>query len=611
MGRVWLVGALLLVALAAAPAVRSADLYGCSFEDSEQLVRMARSGGTRVLDHEGGFLAGLGRYFGPPVKVDRLPRHLIEALIAQEDRRFREHGGIDVRGLARAAVANVRAMRFVEGGSTLTQQVLKNACFANDPELWRKFKELTTAAELETALSKDEILYVYLNTVSFGRQAYGVQAAARLYFGKYAQELTVKESAVLVQILPQPSVRNPHRDPQGAIARAERVIDMMVKQGRLSPKAGRSAKAQKVKLVPSQGAVPGYYAGGRLDVGWFATWAARAAAARTGPPEGVPTVRTTLWPELQRIAADRLAAAVKAHGKRLGFDSGAVVVMSPVGEVLAMVGGTDFDRSEWNNVTQARRQPGSAFKLFVYLEALERGLTPASMVDDSLLELRQATIRNHDDTYRGMIPLEEAFARSSNPAAVRLAMGHVPAIQAMARRLGIASELTPEVGLALGIGEVTLLELVAAYAAIANGGRPVTPRGVVKVEDGFERTVWCEPSGRAEPVLAGRHVQAMRGMLAAVVTRGTGKAADPGFFAAGKTGTTDGFHDAVFVGFTERFVAGVWLGNEKRTPMKGVTGGGLPARLWRDIMRDAAKLERYRRVPCTSIDRVASAQPDR
>jgi penicillin-binding protein 1A len=357
--------------------------------------------------------------------------------------------------------------------------------------------------------------------------------------------------------------------------------------------------------------VPRYYAGGRLHTGWFATWARQEAEALAPEAGGTATLRTTLWPELQAIAAKRLARALREDGPHQGFDQGAVLVMSLAGEVLAMVRGRDFRTSQWNNAHQARRQPGSAFKPFVYLTALERGLRPDEPVEDAPLDLDGAAIRKLDGRYRGRIPLAEALAVSSNVAAVRLARGHVPEIQEVARRLGVTAPPTGEVRLALGVSELTLLEFTGAYAAAASGGRPVAPRGLVEVRDRLDRVVWCDPgTPAAEPALAADDARAMRAMLEGVIRRGTGKAAAPGFFAAGKTGTTNDFKDAWFVGFTDRFVAGVWLGNERGHAMDGVTGGGLPARIWRDVIREATKLPRYRRLPCEQPKGIATARVD-
>ena len=587
-----------------APA-RGADILGCSFDDAAGLVRQTRRPGFRILDARGGFVAGLRNYYAPPVPVGKLPRHLLDALVTSEDRRFFEHDGIDPLGLLRAAVADVRAMAFEQGGSTLTQQALKNTCFQDDPALVRKLKELVTARDLEAALSKRDILEVYLNSIFFGGTRagiWGVQAAARVYFDKYAEALTPLESAVLVQLVPAPNRFNPHVAPAAARERALLLLDRMVEQKRLSAKAAKLAKSQKLVLTKPATGLPGYY-GGTVQRGWFAQWARSETERLAGKRAGIVTARTTLSPEIQTIAERRLGAALARQGKLAGIDQGAVVVLGRGGEVLAMVGGRDFKALQWNNATQARRQPGSAFKPFVYLAALERGMRPASIVRDTPLELRAGTIRNHDGVYRGRIPLVEALVHSSNPAAVRLAIGHVPEVVDAARRLGIASPLTDEPGLALGISEVTLLELTGAYAGIAAGGRRVTPETVLAIRDNDDRVVWCrEPPARPR-VVRPEHIRDLDAMLAAAVRDGTGRQAAPrGIRAAGKTGTTDDFRDAWFIGYTDRFTVGVWLGNEKPTPMKGVAGGGLPAQIWRGIVEEAHALPPLPAPPTCRLD---------
>jgi penicillin-binding protein 1A len=570
------------------------NIFACEFADVADLIRIGRRPGYRILDSGERFIAGLGNYYAPPVPFKRLPPHLIDAVVAREDKRFFEHSGFDVRGFLRALVANIRAMDlYKQGGSTLTQQALGNTCFQDDHGLVQKLKEWLTASNLEAKLSKSEIIEVYLNSILFGgTQAgiWGVQAAARVYFAKYAEKLTPLESAVLVQLLPAPNHYNPHVAPELALKRARHLLDQMVEQGRLSARQAKKAKSQKLTFTRNATGLPGYYGRGPQS-GWFAQWARTEAKRRVGAPTGIVTVTTTLRTDIQAIAERQLGSALTREGKRAGIDQGAVVVLSHAGEVLAMVGGRDFRTLQWNNATQARRQPGSAFKPFVYLAALERGLSPSSPVNDTPLELRSGSIRNHDGTYLGRVPLSLALAHSSNTAAVRLAIGHVPAVIDVARRLGIASPLTDEVGLALGISEVSLLELTGAYAGLANGGRPVAPETVLSVRDNAERTIWCrEPHARPRVVEA-RHVKALDGMLAQAIRDGTGtRAAVPGIRTAGKTGTTDDFHDAWFVGYTDRFVVGVWLGNEKPTPMRGVTGGGLPALIWRGIVKEAHAL---------------------
>lgn len=597
------------------PALAANNLLGCAFEDASALVRQTRRPGFRILDVRSGFVAGLRNYYAPPVAVERLPRHLLDALVTSEDRRFFDHAGIDPMGLLRAAVADVRALAFAQGGSTLTQQALKNTCFQDDPAFLRKIKELVAAGDLEAALTKTDILQVYLNSIFFGGTRagiWGVQAASRVYFDKYAEELTPLESAVLVQLVPAPNRYNPHVAPDLAQERAGRLLERMVEQGRLTPKQARLARAQKLRFTEPTTGLPGYY-GVTPQRGWFAQWARSETERRVGSQPGVVTVSTTLRPDIQAIAERRLGSALARDGKRAGIGQGAAVVLGHGGEVLAMVGGRDFRALQWNNATQARRQPGSAFKPLVYLAALERGLRPTSPVQDTALKLRAGTIRNHDGVYRGRITLTEALAHSSNPAAVRLAIGHVPEVIDAARRLGIASPLTEEPGLALGISEVTLLELTGAYAGIANGGRLVTPETVLAIRDNAERTIWCrEPPARPR-VVRPEHARELDAMLRTAVRTGTGRLAAPaGIRVAGKTGTTDDFRDAWFVGYTDRLVVGVWLGNEKPVPMKGVTGGGLPAQIFRGIVEEAQALPAGPATPACRLDpstAVASSLP--
>ena len=582
--------------VAAQPA-QAANILGCTFDSAADLVRLARREGYRVLDAKGKFLAGLRNYYAPPVPFGNLPRSLIGALVVSEDRRFFDHGGIDLIGIGRAVIENIRAMRIAQGGSTLTQQTLKNTCFQGDPKLMRKVKEVLCAGDLEATLTKQDILEVYLNTVLFGgtnAQIWGIQAASRVYLDKYVRDLTPLEAALLVQLLPAPNRYSPHAASARARQRAERLLDRMVELGQLSAKAARDAKEQKLKITPEAQGLPGYYRPG-LGVGWFAEWARRESERALGRQPGVVTLVTTLRPEVQTIANRHLAVALKRHAAKLKVQQGAVIVMDREGNVLAMVGGRDFRRLQWNNATQAKRQPGSAFKPLVYLAALQRGLRPSDLVLDKELVLRSGTIiRNHDNIYRGQIPLSEALAQSSNTAVVRLVIGHVPEVVAVADRLGLTTPLTKEVGLALGISEVTLLDLTAVYAAIANGGFKVTPRAFREVRDNQGQTLWCREPTPRQRVIRAEHAKALKEMLAGAVRAGTGQRADPGFFAAGKTGTTDDYRNVWFIGFTDRFVVGVWLGNEKSTPMRKVTGGGLPAEIWRDIVREAHKLPRLK-----------------
>lgn len=577
------------LATAAAAAASPAPATALELADAQRLVIDNREAGVRVLGARGEFVAARGAYYAPPVPYRDLPAHLVNALVASEDRRFREHFGLDPRALARAMLSTVAGR--TQGGSTLTQQTLKEVYLKRTNVLLRKaLAEPVLAPLLELNMGKEDILFVHLNRVFFGGGAYGIEAAARVYFGKPARDLTALESAVLVALLPAPNRFNPHRNPQLATERAHRVIAQMVEQGHLTRAEADRAKRQRLAVAPPRSAWGGFHPGG-AQVGWFARWAEQEADAVSEVRAGTRTVLTTLDQRIQRAAERHLASALDLHGGPRGIEEGAVVVMRPDGAILAMVGGRDYRATEWNHATQAKRQPGSVAKLFVWLAALERGLTAERRVSDDRLSVGGRPVRNFDDRYLGEITLEAALARSSNTAAVRLASGHLDAVRDVARRLGVTADLAGEAGdLALGTYEATLLDLTAAYAALANRGVPVTPYCVQEVRGNEGQRLYVRAERPREPVLRPRHVAEMRRMLAAVVRGGTGRAANPGRWAAGKTGTTSGHRDAWFIGLTDRHVAGVWLGNTSAaTPMSGVTGGGLPARIWRAVMVDAAR----------------------
>ena len=574
----------------AAAAATAAPAEALELGDPLLLVVDNRERGLRVLGSRGEFVAARGAYYAPPVPFPQLPKHLVDALVASEDRRFYDHFGLDPQSLARALWSTVTGRR--QGGSTLTQQTLKEIYLKTHSPILRKLvEEPLLAPILDYNLSKEDILYVYLNRVFFGGGAYGVEAASRVYFAKYARELSVLEAAVLVSLLPAPNRLNPHRDPERATRRAHRVIDQMVEQERLPAPEAERAKRQRLAVAPPRSAWGGFHPQG-TQVGWFARWVEQEADGLTDRRSGTRTVLTTLETRIQRSAERHLGEALGRHGGRLNIEEGAVAVMRPAdGAVLAMVGGRDFRATEWNNATQARRQPGSVAKLFVWLAALERGMHPTHAVSDAPLALGGRPVRNFDDRYLGDIALETALARSSNTAAVRLAAADTEAVRAVARRLGVTADLEGEAGdLALGAWEARLVELVAAFASVANGGFRVVPWTAQEMRANDGAIVFAGAERPRERVLRAQHAAEMRRMLAGVVREGTGRAADPGFWAAGKTGTTSGNRDAWFVGFTERLVAGVWLGNAaSSTPMDGVSGGGLPAQIWRAVMMDAAR----------------------
>ncbi|WP_380070154.1 transglycosylase domain-containing protein [Dankookia sp. GCM10030260] len=561
--------------------------------DANRLITDNREDGVRILDADGEFIGARGAYYGPPVPFARIPKHLIDALVASEDRRFYEHWGLDPRAMARAVWSTLTGR--TQGGSTLTQQTIKEIYLKEHSAIVRKLlEEPVLAPILELNLSKEDILFVYFNRVFFGGGAYGIEAAARVYFNKYARNLTILESAMMVGLLPAPNRFNPHRNFQLSRDRGFRVIEQMVDADSLTRSAADRAKAQNVTIAASKSAWGGFFPRS-TQIGWFARWAETEANANSAPSArlGTRTVTTTLDLRIQAIAERHLEQALRQHARARQIEEGAVVVMRYDGAVVALVGGRDYRQKEWDHATQARRQPGSVAKLFVYLAALRAGSTPDTMVSDTALTLGGRPVRNFDDRYLDDISLAAALEKSSNTAAVRLAMQNTKDVKELIKTLNVGADPKGEAGdLALGTYEARLVDLTAAFACVANRGKMVVPYSVQRVQDlaGAEILVRVLPArSDVRQTIEPRHADIMRQMLSGVVQRGTGRAADPGFWAAGKTGTTTASRDAWFVGFTEQYVAGVWLGNSDSEPMLGVSGGGLPAQIWRTIMIDAVK----------------------
>ena len=561
--------------------------------DAQRLITDNRADGTRLLSQAGEFIGARGAYYGPPVPFAQLPKHLIDALVASEDRRFYEHWGLDPRSMARAVWSTITGR--TQGGSTLTQQTIKEVYLKEHSPIVRKLlEEPVLAPILELNLSKEDILFVYLNRVFFGGSAYGIEAAARVYFDKYARNLNVLESAMMVGLLPAPNRFNPHRNFEVSRDRAYRVIEQMVDAGYLTRRSADRAKAQDITIATSNSAWGGFYPRS-TQIGWFARWAENEATAnsRVTEKKGTRTITTTLDLRIQAAAERHLDRALQQNAQPKQIDEGAVVVMRYDGAVVALVGGRDYQQKEFDHATQARRQPGSIAKLFVYLAALQEGSTPDTRVSDAALMLGGRPIRNTDNRYLGEITLADALAKSSNTAAVRLAMQNPSKVRTDIERLNVGRNVEGTAGdLALGTYQARLVDLTAAFASVANHGRMVVPYAVLRTQDseGTETLTRAMPApSDIQQAMAPQHAEFMRQMLAGVVQRGTGKAADPGFWAAGKTGTTTANRDAWFIGFTEKYVAGVWLGNSDSRPMVGVSGGGLPAQIWRAVITDVEK----------------------
>ena len=537
-----------------------------------------------ILAADGSVLGHRGVTGGRTLRLEEMSPHIAKAVIAIEDRRFHAHFGFDPVGFTRAMVRNALAGRTVQGGSTLTQQLAKNLFLSHERSLDRKVQELVLAFWLEWHHSKAEILEMYLNRVYFGAGATGVDAAARRYFGKSARHVTLAEAALLAGLLKAPSRYAPTRDPALAKRRARVVVAAMQREGYVAPgpvsldrlRPGEVAAA--VRAGPEQ---------------WAADRAARRVTALVSQGAltlaGDVTVETTVDPFLTLAAHSHLEALLDEHGRRRKVGEAALIVMAPDGGVRATIGGRDRGASQFDRVFEARRQPGSAFKPFVWTAAVERGYRPATTVVDEPVTIGRWTPANHDRRHRGAMPLGRALAASVNTVAASLtAEGGVENLRRTARRLGIASPLGRDASLSLGTSEVRLSELTAAYAAFANGGRRAAPYLVTRIRDARGRVLWQRRTSPMPAVLDAATVGAMNAMLSEVVRSGTGrKAALADHAVAGKTGTSQAFRDALFVGHTGHLVGGVWMGNDDNRPMHEVTGGSLPATLWRRVMADA------------------------
>ncbi len=550
--------------------------------DISQLRQEVRR--TSVVLHaaDGSRLASYGDLYGQHLEVSKLPPALPAAVVAIEDRRFYDHPGFDIRGLVRAFVVNIAQGRVAQGGSTITQQLAKNLFLTPERSIERKIKELILAVRLDAKFTKDELLTLYLNRVYLGAGTYGVEAAAQKYFGHSAREVTLYESAMLAGLLRAPSRYNPAADPAAAHARAVTVLDAMVDAGFVAPRTATAAAEERSD-----------YRGGEVSQGagrrYYADWILEQVSGFVGLNAADVAVETTFDARLQALAEQAVARyADEAIGAGVG--QVALVAMTPDGAVRAMIGGRDYRQSQFNRATQARRQPGSAFKPFVYLAAFEQGYDPDSRVEDAPLTVDGWSPRNFGGEFRGEVTLREAMALSLNSVAVRLLQDLGPArVTSVARRLGITGDLTIHPSLALGSSEVTLLELTGAYATFANGGFGVVPYGVREIRGPGSDVFYRRAGSGLGRVVDNAEIRLIDDVLGAVIGWGTGKAAAIGRDVAGKTGTSQDFRDALFVGYSNELIAGVWLGNDDGTPMRGVTGGGLPARIWQDFMAAAHK----------------------
>lgn len=545
-----------------------------------QLTVPKRPPNIAILAADGSLLANRGETGGRTITIGEVPPYLPKAFVAIEDRRFYQHFGIDPVGLARAVATNLRGRGGLQGGSTLTQQLAKNLFLTQERTAARKIQEAILALWLERTYSKDQILELYLNRVYFGSGAYGVEAAAQRYFNKSARSVTIAEAAMLAGLVQAPSRLAPNRNPDAAEKRAQLVIAAMAEQGLIS------ANSAKTALVAPAEASERIGAG---SVNYAADYVMDVLDDFIGAVEGDVTVLTTIDPKLQTSAETILVETLNAQGAKQGVSQGAVVSMAPDGAIRALIGGRDYTKSQFNRATAAKRQPGSAFKPFIYLTALEQGLTPDTIRDDSPISIKGWQPENNDRRYRGPVTLQTAFAHSLNTIAVKLNQEVTPRESVRtAQRLGISSALQANPSLALGTSEVTPIELTSAYATFANGGQGVLPYVIREVKSVSGKSVYARKGTGFGAVVQPQTLSMINAMFHEVMTSGTGSKQNiPGWEVGGKSGTTQDFRDAWFVGFTAQLVTSVWLGNDDNSTMKRVFGSGLPAEIWGKYMKAA------------------------
>ena len=554
--------------------------YGSRMPNASTWAIPDRPPNVKIADLDGSVIANRGATGGEALTLNDMSPYIPEAIIAIEDRRFYSHFGIDPIGILRALVTNLLHRGVSQGGSTLTQQLAKNLFLTQERTMARKLQEAELAIWLERKHSKNEILELYLNRVYFGSGAYGVEAAAQKYFGKSARSVTVAEAAMLAGLVKSPSRLAPNRNPEGAEARAQIVLAAMA-----DAKFITDAQAQASIGHPSYNVKPA----GAGTVNYVADWIGEVLDDLVGQIDESIKVETTIDPKLQSVAEAAIIDELAAKSVKFNVSQGALVAMTPDGAVRAMVGGRNYGESQYNRAVTAKRQPGSAFKPFVYLTAIEAGLTPETVRPDAPIDIKGWKPENYGHQYLGPVTLTQALAMSLNTVAVRLGLEVGPKnVVRTAHRLGISSKLEPNASIALGTSEVSVVELVGAYAPFANGGFAVTPHVVTRIRTLGGKLLYMRQADERNQVIDPRYVGMMNTMMRETLISGTAKKAEiPGWPAAGKTGTSQDYRDAWFIGYTANLVTGVWLGNDDNSPTRKTTGGGLPAEVWSRFMRTA------------------------
>ena len=535
-----------------------------------------------LVDQRGRVLGRRGPWLGRPLKLDEMPAHLPNAVLAIEDERFFEHEGVDNRAILRAALANFREGEKAQGGSTLTQQLVKTMLLTPEKSYRRKLQEAILARDLEAVLSKPEILELYMNRISLGPQVFGIEAASQRYFGKSARDVTLAEAALLAGLAQAPSRYNPERNLDAALQRSRTVLSRMVANGYVTESQRANALANPPEIVAS--------ADTQVDadtIGFAFDYVDKRARELAGDTHKDLVVTVTLDPAHMKAGHDALTAILDKEGERKAVGDGALVTIdNKSGAITAMIGGRDYSASPFNRAVQAQRQPGSSFKTFVYAAALQEGFTPATVRVDQKTSIGGWEPENYTLRYRGPMTLREALKHSINTIAAQVGSEIGPTrVAALAESFGISSTLRPELSLSLGSSEVNLLELTGAYTVFANEGLRRRPHMITRIETTSGEPVYTARLPEPARVYPVPHSRQMTSMLRDTIDSGTAYGAKLGKRpAAGKTGTSQDYRDAWFVGFTNQFTTGVWMGNDDNSPMKKVTGGLLPVDAWKAFM---------------------------
>ncbi len=543
----------------------------------ETLWALNREPAIEFIDTNGTTIAVRGPHYGRAVTVVDLPPRVVNAFIAAEDRRFREHGGVDYPGILRAFFENALAGHTVQGGSTITQQLVKNLLLNQDQTIKRKAQEARLAADLERILSKDEILDLYLNRIYLGAGAYGLDAAAETYFSKSPADLTLAEAAMLASFPKAPSRFANQTAKASTVQRQHYVLDQMVRSGFATPAEAAAAKSEHLVFA---GLRSDAFSGHALDYA-----VERVHELLPNPPPDL-VIKLTLNLGLQAKTQRAMETSVASMDREKRSSEGAALLIENNGAIRVMVGGRDYAASQFNRATQARRQPGSLFKMFVYAAALEAGMTPDTVRIDAPVSIGDWQPHNYGEEYLGPVTLAEALSRSLNSVAAQVGFEVGPEkVAALAHRFGVTSQLHNYPSIALGTDEVTLLDMTTGYGVLEKGGLQMTPYIIEEIRNSRGDLLYVNRAVEPRRIYPQNFAEDMTGMLSRVIVEGTGRAAQvPGWDVAGKTGTSQSWRDAWFIGYTTRFVGGVWVGNDDDKPMAKVTGGAIPARIFSQMM---------------------------